>query len=67
VTGTPGSDGLGEIKAGFLEDSNVNKEEEIRISEESDVYESHVQKALDIVCLQQSIVNIEDPDSSGIN
>ena len=51
MTGTPGLDGLGEIKAGFVESSNVNKEEEIRILEELEVYESHIQKALDVVCM----------------
>ena len=51
ITGTPGSEALGEIKAGFVESSNVNEEEEIRILEELEVYDSHVQKALDIVCL----------------
>ncbi len=51
MTGTPGSNGFGEIKAGFVESSNVNEKEEIRILEELEEYESHVQKALDIVRL----------------
>jgi len=46
VTGTPGSDGLGEIKAGFLEISNVNESEELLILEELKLYESNIQKAM---------------------
>jgi flagellar basal-body rod protein FlgG len=46
VTGTPGSDGLGEIKSGFLESSNVNESEELLILEELDSYEDHIQKAM---------------------
>lgn len=46
VTGTPGSEGLGEIKSGFLEISNVNESEELLILEELKIYDSHVQKAM---------------------
>ena len=46
VTGTPGSHGFGEIRAGFGESSNVNRDEEMRILEELKV----VQNALDVVC-----------------
>lgn len=46
VTGTPGSERFGEIKSGFLESSNVNESEELRILEELEAYESHIQKAL---------------------
>ncbi|HIJ51674.1 MAG TPA: flagellar hook-basal body complex protein [Planctomycetes bacterium] len=46
VKGTPGSEGLGEIKAGFIESSNVNESEELRILEDLEIYESHVQKAI---------------------
>ncbi|MHC4643587.1 MAG: flagellar hook-basal body protein [Planctomycetota bacterium] len=46
LTGTPGSDGLGEIKAGFLEISNVNESEELLILEELKIYESNIQKAM---------------------
>ncbi|MBA7701066.1 hypothetical protein ES703_109797 [subsurface metagenome] len=49
VTGTPGSDGLGEIKAGFLEISNVNESEELLILEELELYESNIQKAMVLV------------------
>ncbi len=46
VTGTPGSDGFGEIKSGFLEISNVNESEELLILEELELYESNIQKAM---------------------
>jgi flagellar basal body rod protein FlgG len=46
VTGTPGSDGFGQIKAGFLEISNVNESEELLILEELKIYETNIQKAV---------------------
>ncbi len=53
MMGTPGSDGFGEIHAGFVESSNVNESEEIRILEELMDFEDQVQNALDIVRMRK--------------
>ncbi|MCH7919296.1 MAG: flagellar hook-basal body complex protein [Planctomycetes bacterium] len=53
VMGTPGSNGAGEIHAGFVENSNVNEREEMRILEDLVAFEGNVQHALDMVRIRQ--------------
>ena len=45
---TPGSNGTGSIRAGFIEGSNVNEMEEMRILEDLKTFEDRVQRALQL-------------------
>ena len=46
---TPGSEGAGAVRAGYLESSNVNEMEEMRILEDLKTFEERIQRALQLV------------------
>lgn len=49
IMDSPGRNGIGELQSGYLESSNVNEKEELRILEGLRIFEEKVQNALDIV------------------